>query len=405
MKNSKIIVLLAMVILSIVSCTKENIELPTEIDPILLPEPIETSNNPLVAQVLSDEDFDLGCFNINTPFDLTVDGVISTITSVEDFDAALINATEGTEIDFIYPLTITYEDGEIAEIADGMALGEAFAVCIPDGGWNVSEGGFPAYVINAENSCYDLLYPLTLNDLDENSITVEDEAAFIEALANNNILFFNFPLILIDENEEEVTAENDDELFGLFFECEGTHPPCDSIPYTSGGLGCYELGFPLGVIQIDANGNETTVILETEDDLNNNLLNGNIVGFAFPLTLIDEEGNALVINNQEELDLAFFECGGFGEPTEPGALLLLTGDINGGGTCYDIQYPVSYVGPNSNITETANNFDEFFNAVFSNTGGFIIELIYPVEVVLAEDNSTVTINSTEELFTLLEACQ
>lgn len=397
---------LSLAIFSIVSCTKEAVEEPEIIDPII--EVIETSNNPLVAQVSSDSDdaFDLGCFAIETPFDLTVDGVISSIETVEDFEAALSTAGETADIDFVYPISITYEDGETADIANGMELGEAFSVCIPDDGWIGVDGGFPAFVINAENSCYDLVYPITLTDLDENQIVVADKAAFIDALANNQVLFFSFPLTLVDEDGEEVMAQDDEELFGLFFECEGTHPPCDSIPYTGGGFfGCYNLSFPVSVIQVDAAGNETTVVLADLNEFNNALLNGDIIGFAFPLTLVDLEGNEVVVNSQEEMDLAFFECEGFGEPTEPGALILLSGDITAGGTCYDIQYPVNYLDPNGNVAGSANSNEEFIDAIFSNTGGLIIQLVYPAEVVLAADNTTVTINDLEELFTLLEECE
>ncbi len=401
MKNFKILMYISLVLLSIVSCTKENIEEPEVIDPII--ELVETSHNALVAQVNTDGGLDLGCFSIDLPFDLTVDGIVSTIGSIEDFEAALTDAGETAEIDFIYPIDITYEDGETAVVADGMELGEAFSVCIPDTGW--IDGGFPAYVINVENSCYTQVYPVTLTDLEGNSVVVEDETAFIEALANNDILFFEFPLTLLDENGEEVTAENDEELFELFFECEGTHPPCDSIPYTGGGFACYSLGFPLGVIQIDADGNETTVILEDEDDLNNNLLNGNIIGFAYPLTLIDEEGNEVVVNSEEEMEAAFFECGGFGGPSDPSAILLLSGDVASGGACYDIQYPVNYMLPDETETETASNLEEFSDAIFSNTGGFIIQLEFPVDVVLATDNSTLTLNNLDELLSLLEECQ
>ncbi len=400
MKNFKFLMFLSLVILSIVSCTKENIEGPEVVDPIV--EVTETSHNALVAQVNTDEGFDLGCFSIDLPFDLTVDGVVSTIGSIEDFEAALTDAGETAEIDFIYPLNITYEDGETAVVADGEELGEAFAVCIPDGGW--VDGGFPAYVINEENSCYTLVYPLTLTDLDGNSVTVEDEAAFVEALANNDILFFSFPLTLVDEDGVEVTAANDEELFGLSFECEGSHPPCDTIPYSSGTLACYDLGFPVSIIQLDADGNEVTVVVENEDDLNNSLLNGLMIGFGYPLTLIDEEGNETVVNSEEELGMALSTCFGPGGPGEfPASLFLLSEDSSIGGTCYSIQFPITIQNLDGSVTATVNNVEEGFNALAN--GEFMDGLVYPIDVTLLADNSTVTLNSDEELVALIEDCQ
>jgi len=410
MRNSKIWLFLAMVVFSIVSCTKEDIEGPEVIDPIdPNVEVTETSNNPLMAQVSSDgEDaFDLGCFIIQTPFALNVNGVVLGIESFEDFDNAVMNAGDAAAIDFVYPITITYEDGEVAEIADGMELGETFSACIPEDGWNIVEGGFPAYVINDENSCYNLAYPLTLADLDNNQLTIADEITFIDAMASNQTLFFTFPLTLINQDGEELIALDDQELFELSFDCEGTNAPYDTATWDGNFLGCYNIDFPVSITEVDAAGNEIIVILEELNRLNNALLNGNFIDFSFPMTLIDFEGNAIIVDSQDELDAALVECQDIiiVEPTDTDAFYLFNEDVAAGGSCYDIQYPVNYFMTDSVLVEQANNFPEFQEAIFSSTDEFLIHLIYPVTVVLTADNSTVIIDNMDELDMVLEDCE
>jgi len=407
MKNSKILLLFAMVILSIVSCTKENIEGLEIIDPIINNPILETSNNPLTAQVSSDEEgeLDLGCFVIQTPFELTVDGVVSTIETPEDFDAALINAAENAAIDFVYPISITYEDGETAIIADGMELGEAFSVCIPDDGWNEFEGGFPAFVINAENSCYDLVYPLTLTNLDDQAtpITVANESAFIDALADNQILFFNFPLSLVNDAGEIVIAEDDEILFGLFLDCQGTHPPCDSVAFGFGSIGCYDVVFPINVLTINSDGNTTTVTLESEDDFSNALLNGNIIGFDFPITLSKEEGEEVVINNEEEFEAALSTCFVFGGELDFLTIQFIGEDSTmGERECYTIQFPMTLVSPDGLIVEASDAQGALEVTLMNELN---VTPLYPVDVLLIADGSTLTLENEDDLINLLSDCQ
>lgn len=404
MKNSKILWFLAMVILSIVACTKEEIEGPESIDPIIDIEITQTSTNPLVAQVSSDseEGFDLGCFKIQVPFDLTVDGLMVTIEDVEDFEAALINTTDTTSIDFVYPISIVYEDGETAEVADGMALGEAFSVCYPDDGWTVIDGGFPAFLINDENSCYELAYPLTLTDLEENELVINSETEFIDALANNMTLFFNFPLTLIDEDGAEVVAQNDEEVFGLFFECEGNHPPCDTLPIGAGNIGCFDILFPLNVLVADADGATISIEVVSEDDFSAALLEGNIVGFDFPISLIDEEGIVIVVNNEAEFDAAFAQCFGFGEELNFLTLEFLARDSAVDGDCYTIQFPVTFTSEDGLVVIETTDAPNALDAIIIDQLNVIP--VYPVSVVLVEDGNTVILENEEDLINLLADC-
>ena len=386
------------------SCKKEEIhEMEDTVDNV---DPQVSTTNALVFNVASNnsssEGLDLGCFSIDLPFDLIVDGNTVTINSEEDFETAITPTTQ--YVDFAYPLGITYPDGETDSIADGEQLGEAFASCIPDGGW--STDGFPAFLICELNSCYQMVYPVNVVDGDGNVSTANNEDEFIDLIANNPELYFEFPISLTDVDGNVVTADDDEDLFELFADCDNIYDPGNGgidtidIQVGTGLFGCYELQYPVDVV--DEDGNVTTI--NNEDEFMQAWLNGDFIDFAFPLTLIDEDGNPVVFNNHEELCDAVLECYDIGNPIDglDFVLFLLASD-QFDGNCYSINYPFNVNDGSSGNVITINDAtaaEEYLN----NQGGYGgVEL--PVDVTLLADGVTVTIEEMDDFFEILSNCQ
>jgi len=176
---------LALLIFSMLltSCGTENIE-DSNVIPGDTPEPTETEVNPILARSGGGANggLDFDCFEINYPFSfLKADNSELEITSEEDLTDAFSN-TELEIVDFVYPLEVTLENGDVTNVEDGEGLAELFAACVPGGGWD--ENDFPAYQISDDNSCFTLVYPLDLKDFDGEIITVENEDEFDSALAS-----------------------------------------------------------------------------------------------------------------------------------------------------------------------------------------------------------------------------
>jgi len=203
MKDFKIFILFSFLFaIGLTSCTKENV---TNEEVTKEETEIETGvNNSLVDNIESRDGENgcvLACFTIDYPFSLDIDGVITEITEETDVEAIVAGAEF---VDFVYPFDITYEDGSTVVINDGLELGEAFATCIPDDGWepndsiNWPENAFPAFLFDSEsNGCFDPVYPMNLTDLEGIDYTVNSEAEFIDLLAGvseNDFLFFGYPL-------------------------------------------------------------------------------------------------------------------------------------------------------------------------------------------------------------------
>ena len=402
------------------SCTKEEIsttditEIPTDID--------EDMFNPLLDNIENRDDLEdglqLGCFSIDTPFSLDVDGTVVEINTLEDLENAFdFDSTDvAINVDFVYPLSITYEDGETAELADGEALGEAFSLCIPDEGWEQPDstgfdGSFPAYLICEINSCYQLIYPVTLVDMNGTTYTVNNEDEFIDALSTVDYLAFQFPVNLSEEGEDAIlVATSSEELFDLLLDCQGESwtgggdVEIDST-FDIGGIACYDLVFPVTFSTV--NGGD--LVINNYEEFSAALLNGNIENFVYPISLANINSDELItVNNDEEFAEALDDCwdgnGGGVNPTDGDvAFIFFVASDDFDSDCYSINYPVDVITIDS-MQVTYTSASDVTTAI--ETGeNFPHQLVYPVSVTINVSGETVILEETNDIFELLEDCQ
>ena len=371
-------------------------------------------NNPLINRLRSSSTsgssngLDLECFTIDYPFYINVDGTEYEINSEADLEAASQNIMQYA--DFVYPLNITYTDGETESIADGLELVEAFSACVPDSGWGIDtfdtgDYTFPAYLINSDNSCYEQGYPINLTDIDGNSFSANNEAEFMTLLVDNPFLFFEFPIDLIDEDGAVVSAGDAEELFEILFDCEDWDGPWGGDTISIGGdelfFLCYDFVYPFSVLD----GNGETIVINNHDDICNLMLDGGFTGFVFPMDLVDPEGEVTTVNSQEELDALLEEC--FGEG--PGGAdtfdvsTLYFNSTQTGLDCYELVFPFTATGLTNGEQITLNNLAEVEALINVMDDLYGVDL--PVDVKLISSGEIVTINTTDEYFDLIFTCK
>ncbi len=389
------IFILASIFLS--SCQKDNFDLIEAEKEELKPE--INGFNDLTNRMLPDEMGDgikLGCFMIETPFDVVdEEGVTHTINEKED----LLNLRqERIRVkDFVYPLQITYEDGEARAIEDAAALGRAFAACLPGGDFDFDY--FPAYAINFDNSCLTIKYPITVMKMDSSEVEIEDEATLSALLAaEEDKVFFTFPMELYDEEENIKTANSAGELKRLLLECNEGDRDYDDWDGDFSGLRCYDLVFPLEVVLINGEIKE----VEEPEDLRRLLFYGKVKEFVYPLALLTQEGEEFEVASREELKAALEECEGWHDRDggwDVGVLFF------GGMECFEIAFPIEVKAYNERREErdaTINNMEEF--ARFLRNENIVhSELIYPVTIVLDEEE--LVLEDADMLKAAFEDCE
>ncbi len=384
--------LLMIGMLCLTSCQKDSFDTTSNEETEVQTE--ENLVNNAFAQMRTDGDgLEFDCLTILYPFDLvTEDGTLVPITSDGDFEAAFLDSS-AIFVDFGYPLTVENEDEVEVSVSSLDELVELFASCIPDDGWNGDEDCIPAFLIDAENSCVELVYPVTLSDHDEVEYVANSEAEFIDLLAAHEWLFFEFPVTLEGE-DGQIVVNNADEFFTALYDCDDYTVPCDSIGF--GGVACYTLEFPVDLLLTD--GSVTTA--NDEDEFYTALFEGNVEDFVYPITLTDVDGNVLVIGSADELQAAIDDCYDIDWGDFPWVIdLFLFSDAEIG--CYAINYPIEIETPNGTVT--VNNNQEYVDLLNANDP-VQSTIVYPVTITTVDGN-VVTLESNEDLVEVIEDCE
>jgi len=369
------------------ACSKNEDIIETE--PVVPKE--EVVNNLLQNLTLrSGEGLDLGCFTIRYPFGMTtIDGNTIMIHSDSEYNA-LAADTSVVIIDFAYPLQITKE-GENLAVGNIQELAGLFASCIPQSGWTT--GNFPAFLINEDNSCYKLVYPVGLTDINGAVYMAGNEAELSDLLAAHNLLFFRWPLTLQKGGQGTVQVQSSEELLTLLLQCDNISSPNDSISFTR--VSCFDIVFP---IQFENKDGEIFTA-ENGDQVGALLLYGDITAFHYPITLYSAATGTITVCCDEELNLitAHYCC----NSNVGDVLFLMLGARAFGGNCYDINYPVSI--KTQAATYSFHN-DAELETFFNNNLNDLGMLVYPLSVTLAANGAVKTFNSFDELSLFLLEC-
>jgi len=404
MKNLKNYLLPLFVLTLLFTACEKDAEIDTINTDLDKPEIEQIVTNPVLARSSgqSGDGLDFECFIVLYPFGLVDEnGILYEIT-----DEAALNVLNDDQliiVDFDYPLNVE-QDSVLSSVNSGEELAELFAGCIPYGGWE--EGFFPAYLISSDNSCYELVYPVSLVSWDGETVVVNDESEFNTALATEPYNFI-FPFNLLDEVGSVTTVDNIDDLFNALFECNGFEVGDSISPwnYENGFeyISCYIVEFPMDLL-LDGG---ITVTVNNHEELCEYMFQGSILDYVYPLTLIDEDGNTVIADDQDHLNELLEECwdidwgGGFQD------LFLLTIGALGNNPenidpCFNVSYPVSIVDFDGNATDL--NSDEELQVLLQSGEISRYFLQFPISVVLVSDGTEVTLEDSEDLLELINNC-
>jgi hypothetical protein len=247
--------------------------------------------------------------------------------------------------------------------------------------------------------CISINYPFSLETESGATVvinsTTEFEAA-IEELAADPVVNFVFPLSITGSDGTTSQVNNNQELGVAFASCIPTFgwdtaavsgeilPVCVFDEFL-----CLDITYPANLEDQDGN----TYVAENEAELINYLATVEHLYFTLPMTVLEDDGTSLVINNIGEFFDAAMACEGITPPVVGDGI-----QVNGFG-CYDLLYPFNVVKDNGDVI-TLNNENEYAYLILS---GVSFEIQYPFSLVNPTGN-TVVVNSFDDFITTLNEC-
>ncbi|MBK8080418.1 MAG: hypothetical protein IPK25_09140 [Saprospiraceae bacterium] len=186
--------------------------------------------------------------------------IIHYINSENEFHSLFTDSTF-VIVDFVYPLEFADLLGFNVVANNLWDFASYVAGCYPED-FTPAGNEYPAFVINDENSCFSLEYPLTVKTLQNKILNIPDEKTFIQKQVSEP-LYFVFPLTLVDEFGNKTVVTDGEFLLFLLSTCNDIINPDSSFGSYS-YFGCYKFDFP---IQIGVSGVNLPVTVANSHDL------------------------------------------------------------------------------------------------------------------------------------------
>jgi hypothetical protein len=151
--------------------------------------------------------------------------------------------------------------------------------------------------------CFQFVFPLTLSYNDGTVITVASEQGLLDILAAETetlfIIGIAFPF-QVQQQGAVLTIEDETAFFALVEGCGFNTINDDVLQF-----GCFEMVYPISII----NGNGATVVVESQGELESLLILDDVTDLVFPFNVI-QNNQTITIDNLNELFDLYDDCDG-----------------------------------------------------------------------------------------------
>jgi len=167
-----------------------------------------TSQNPTAVDNILDNS---SCFSVQLPVTVIINGQQIIVSNQADYqtvqDAIDAFATDDDLVNFVYPITIIYQNFQTQVLQDVYDLDDALDDCGEDDNFN-------------EIDCISLVYPIVINVYDSNNqlantVTITSNSNlfnFIDNLGDNIYASISYPISAVDSNGQTVVISSNNEL-------------------------------------------------------------------------------------------------------------------------------------------------------------------------------------------------
>lgn len=151
------------------------------------------------------------CFSVVLPVTVIVNNQNIIVSSQADYQLVqnAINqfATDDDIVNFVYPITIKYQNSQTQVITSNDQLDDVMDDCGDDDGLD-------------EIECIQFIYPININVYDANNqfaqtVTIQSNSQFynfLSNLSNNQFIAFQFPISIINSNSQTITITSNQQL-------------------------------------------------------------------------------------------------------------------------------------------------------------------------------------------------
>ena len=214
MKLNRILFLMLFFVLFI-SCQKEENEIvqDTKETTITKASPLtglleRVSQNPTSDDNVLDN---TSCFTVSLPVTVIVNGQQITVSTETDYqlvqDAIDAFTNDDDIVNFIYPITITFQNFGTLTISNSSQLDDVIDNCDEDDGFD-------------EIDCITINYPIALNVYNANNQLAETIVLssdvqlfnFLQNIDNNEYLAIQYPISIVNSNNQTIVINNNDQL-------------------------------------------------------------------------------------------------------------------------------------------------------------------------------------------------
>ncbi|MCF6128111.1 hypothetical protein L1S35_00365 [Flavobacterium sp. AS60] len=168
---------------------------------------------------------------------------------------------------------------------------------------------------------------------------------------DDDIVHFGFPITIVYPNYQEHDVANETEFETILAEYGD-----DSLYHN---ISCINFNYPISINIYNSNNQvASSVTLQNDNQLYtfvNNLIDGEIVGFVFPITLTNSDGDTITVANNSQLESAIESVIDDCSSTSSGTLIL--SDVLTSGSWY-VSY---YYGDGNDQTNYYNGYNFTFN--------------------------------------------
>ncbi len=350
------------------------------------------SNNGTASQVQVNNAIDAYfCFDFVYPISVVYnDGSVQSLADDNELSLAIVSQTDIYYIiDFVYPFDIS-QNGTTITINNEDDFTSAINSCL----------SFTNFCL-MQTTCFDFVYPISLEMTDGSVVTVNNQQEF-----DSLFTAASFPVDIVypfevSQNGTNQTISNAVEFQVLLDSCYGNSVYFSSLPPSSTFSSYFSLVYPVTLVYNDG----TTLVVnndtEYDDAMYGSTSSHYVVDFQYDIEITINGVNGTIHNAEEFFDqIVYFITGHSGFAAGAGYSPLPSTSVFA--NCFTINYPITFVYSDGSTQILANDaeYDQYLEG--STMSLYVIDFEYPFTV--TQNGNPITVNSLLDFETLIGDC-